>query len=158
MTDEKKKEFTLRITQANRSRLLIILYEMTESYIDDAVYALSDGDETGFKESICSVRGCVNELMNTLDYRYSPSMQLLELYVYISRNLITADIHKDGNVLDEIKDIIVKLHGAYSEAAKADTSSSLVDHAQQVYAGLTYGKKDLNENVVTSGTGCEFNA
>lgn len=158
MTDEKKKEFTLRITQANRSGLLIILYEMTESYIDDAIAALKDGDDTSFKESICSVRGCVNELMNTLDYRYSPSMQLLELYVYISRNLITADIHKDDRMLSEIKGIIVKLHDAYSEAAKEDSSSPLVDHAQQVYAGLTYGKKDLNENVVTSGTGCEFNA
>lgn len=158
MTDEKKQEYTLRITQANRSQLLVILYEMTESYADDTIDALRSDDDASYKEGIRRIRGCINELMNTLDYRYSPSTQLLELYVYISRELISADLHKDSAKIEEIKGIIGKLKDAFAKASESDESAPLVDHAQQVYAGLTYGKHSLNESVMTQGAGCEFNA
>lgn len=158
MTDEKKKEYTLRITQANRSKLLVILYEMTVDYIDDAQKADIEQDDAMYKESIRRIRGCVNELMNTLDYRYSPSVQLLEMYVYISRGLISADVHRDSTRLEEIKGMISRLKEAFEQASGSDDSPSLVDHAQQVYAGLTYGKHSLNEDVISKNAGCEFNA
>ena len=36
MTREMKQEFTLRITQANKTQLITILYEMVLLYIDEA--------------------------------------------------------------------------------------------------------------------------
>ena len=38
-----------------------------------------------------------------------------------------------------------KLCKAFEEVAKHDTSKSVVQNSQQVYAGLTYGKGTLNE-------------
>ena len=39
MTSELKKEFTLRITQANHSGLILILFDMEKVYIEDALKA-----------------------------------------------------------------------------------------------------------------------
>ena len=44
MTDEKKQEFTLRITSANKTELVEILYEMLLVYIDDANDAIVKKD------------------------------------------------------------------------------------------------------------------
>ena len=41
MTDEVRKNFTMRITQANQSGLVVILYEMYLAYLDDARQAMS---------------------------------------------------------------------------------------------------------------------
>ncbi len=158
MTDAKKKEFTLRITQANRSRLLVILYEMTLCYVSEAESTMISGGKADFHKSISNIRNCVNLLIGSLDLRYKPSMQLMELYIYINRELIRVDIHMDEERLKHIRTMISRLRDAYAEAAKADDSPSLVSNAQQVYAGLTYGKGDLKEEVVTEHTGCEYNA
>ena len=36
MTNELKKEYTLRISQANKTQLIVILYEMMLIYVDEA--------------------------------------------------------------------------------------------------------------------------
>ena len=40
MTKECRQQFTLRITQANKTELIVILYEMILTYLDDAERAL----------------------------------------------------------------------------------------------------------------------
>ena len=45
MTKGLKQQYTLRITQANKSALVVILYEMTITYLEDAMKAHEDGDE-----------------------------------------------------------------------------------------------------------------
>mgnify|MGYP003591163110 CR=1 FL=1 len=158
MRDTEKQEFTRRITQANRSQLLVILYEMTVCYIGDAEKALKDNSISDFHKQVSNIRNCINELMGTLDLKYRPSVQLLELYVYISRELIAADIHRDEEALGHIRMIIEKLRDAYAKASVSDGSAPLVDNARQVYAGLTYGRDRKNEDIVRPEGGCEFNA
>ena len=36
MTDEKKQQYTLKISQASRTQLVVILYEMTLDYLKEA--------------------------------------------------------------------------------------------------------------------------
>lgn len=47
MTRELKQEYTLRITQANKTQLITILYEMALLYVDEAKAALAAGDRPG---------------------------------------------------------------------------------------------------------------
>ena len=42
MTKECKQQFTLRITQANSTQLIVILYEMTLQYLADGEQAADD--------------------------------------------------------------------------------------------------------------------
>ena len=44
MTSELKQQFTLKISQANKTRLVVILYEMMLVYIEEARQANEAGD------------------------------------------------------------------------------------------------------------------
>lgn len=43
MTKELKQEYTLRITQANKTQLAVILYEMTITYLEEASRLMTRG-------------------------------------------------------------------------------------------------------------------
>ena len=79
MTKECKQQFTLRITQANATQMVVILYEMTLQYLADAEQAAEDAQ---FLEAVRKTRGCINELLNSLHREYSPATELSRLYLY----------------------------------------------------------------------------
>ena len=70
MTKECKQQFTLRITQANSTQLIVILYEMTLQYLADGEQA---ADDAGLAEAVHRARGCIKELLNSLHREYSPA-------------------------------------------------------------------------------------
>ena len=68
MTRELKQQYTLRISQANKTQMVVILYEMLLIYIEEARMAHGQEDRAGFKEGIRKARGCVKELMESLHF------------------------------------------------------------------------------------------
>lgn len=145
MTSEQKKEYTLRITQANKTELIVILYEMFLTYLNDAEASYENQKE--FKENIIRARGCINELMNSLDMQYEISKMLFQLYVYISKTMTSAMVYHKREPLKGCRSIIEKLHGAYEEISKQDDSEPVMENSQILFAGLTYGRNFLNENM-----------
>ena len=49
-----------------------------------------------------------------------------------------------------------RLRDAYAEVAKQDTSAPLMQNADTVYAGMTYGKTDVNTGSTAAGTNRGF--
>ena len=64
MKKEDRQRFTLRISQANSTELVVILYEMLLCYLEDAVDALQAEETEDFKSAVRKARGCLNELMD----------------------------------------------------------------------------------------------
>lgn len=62
MTKELKQEYTLKITQANKSELIVILYEMLLLYLEEAEQGHEKEDKAGFRDGIRKARGCLKEL------------------------------------------------------------------------------------------------
>lgn len=151
MTKECKQQFTLRITQANKTEMIVILYEMILEYIEDAIHELEAQDRREFIEAIRRIRGCIKELMNSLNLQYEPAPALLQLYIYCNRELVLADIRNQAAPLYHVQEIIQKLHDAYTELAKQDKSESVMQNSQTVYAGLTYGKNRLAKDMADQG-------
>lgn len=149
MTDEAKKNFTMRITQANKSGLIVILYEMYLEYLEDAIKAGDNRQE--FREGIRKARGCINELMNSLDFEYELAYNLLQLYVYVNKEMAAAEVRKNVMPLENCRKIMRGLMEAYREVSRQDTSSPIMENTQTVYAGLTYGKGKLTESMVQQG-------
>lgn len=147
MTKELKQEYTRRITQANKTQLITILYEIVLLYLEEAKEMLQAEDKAGFKNAIRKIRGCMNELTASLHFEYELAQNLLQLYLYINRELVQASIHYEAENLNHIEAVIRELHKAYTELEKQDTSGPVMGNTQTVYAGLTYGKNTLTENV-----------
>ena len=148
MTKETKQEFTLRITQANKTQLITILYEMVLLYLQEAEDALDAEDKRGFKDAVRKIRDCMNELTMSLHLEYELARNLLQLYLYISRELVQASIHYERENLNHIKSIVKQLHKAYKQIESQDESAPIMGNTQTVYAGLTYGRNNtLTESI-----------
>ena len=150
MTSECKQQFTLRITQANSTELVVILYEMMLCYLDDAEEALKAGDEDALVQAIRKSRGCLNELEQSLHMEYEISGHLMRLYFYCARRLVHAQAH-EAEAFDEIRRVIKPLHDAYEEIAAQNPGGPVMGNSQTIYAGLTYGRNSLNENLADQG-------
>ena len=147
MTRELKQEYTLRITQANKTQLVTILYEMIMLYLDEAKDALKVDDKTEYRNVIRKIRGCVNELTASLNLEYELAQNLLQLYLYINRELVHASMHYDSENLTHVETVIRPLKEAYGKIEMLDASGPIMANTQTVYAGLTYGKSTLTENI-----------
>ena len=103
MTKEMKQNYTLRISQANKSELVVIVYEMLLTYIEDAKAAHANGDTEGFAVSIRRAEGCIRELMASLHMDYVLAGNLLSLYVYAVKLLSKAKLHNSTKELAEVE-------------------------------------------------------
>lgn len=158
MTKECRQQFTLRITQANKTEMLVILYEMLLTYLEDAKTALAKKEIPEYRESLRKVRGCLGELIASLNLQYELAARLLSLYLYCNREVTRADIHKEEEPLMHIKDVVEKLRHAYVQLAKQDVSGPVMQNSQTVYAGLTYGKDSLSQDMTEQSANRGFRA
>ena len=108
-------------------------------------YDIKDID-TYTKELKHAVR-FLNELMGSLDYTYNISYELMSLYVYVNKVIITAIFKKNPELLDSAESVMKLLVG-FEGVGMEDTSGPVMQNTQQLYAGLTYGRGVLNEVTV----------
>lgn len=151
MTKECKQQFTLRITQANSTDLIVILYEMMLCYLDEGKNALNMEDTDGFKDAIRKARGCLNELMASLHMEYPPAKELMQLYLFCLRRMAHAESKVQLQPLEEVERVIRPLHEAYQKIAPQNEQGPVMNNSQTVYAGLTYGRNTLTENMADQG-------
>ena len=144
MTEELKKEYTRKITHANRSQITVLTFEMALDYIKDAENAAA-GEE--FDISVKRSKKCVEQLLLALDYKYGLSYTLMRIYNYVLQLYMKALSRRDPAELTEIKKILTGLHSSFEEASRTDDSAPLMSNAEEVYSGLTYGKNGVNTSV-----------
>lgn len=148
MTSEKKQMFTRRITQANRTQLVVVVYDIFLEYLDDALNTHNEGDLKEFGKSLQMARECIFQMRSALDFQYDLSRNLFSIYNFADRELAGDMFGNKTDNLEELKQMFTKLRDAYDTVSKDDTSEPLMDNIQDVYAGLTYSKTDVNEDLI----------
>ncbi len=147
MNDELKQQYKLRITSANKTQLVVILYEMFLQYMEEAKEAYKKENVKDFKDAIRYARGCVKELMQSLNFEYNPAKELMQLYVYVNKELVHADVQNKTEPLENSIAVMKELWEAYNRISSMDQSPAVMENSQKVYAGLTYGRGNLVENL-----------
>lgn len=145
MEREKISEFTRKISQCNKSGLTLVTYEILFTYIEEAEKAYTDGNYDGFKQGVHKAAGCLERLMETLNFAYEISKDLYSIYRYCRDELVMAVVKKDIQKLDTVEGILQKLYESFVEAAKEDHSQPLMQNSEKVIAGMTYQKNNLTE-------------
>ena len=151
MTKEMKQIFTRRITQANRTQLVVILYDMILTYLKDAATAQEIGCEQEFKKDMQCARNCISELRGSLDFNYDLARNLFAIYAFADRELAHDMRGISAEQLVQITGMIQKMRDAYHTISKEDQSQPLMENAQDVYAGFTYNRTDVNESLSQYG-------
>lgn len=148
MTDEKVREFSLRISQATRTGLVVITDEIIISYIDSAQKALEGAHIEDFRFQIGKAKQFLDGLSSALDMRFEISHELLRLYAYVRKCLIMSEIRESEKELLQCRRVMESLKQAFEKVAESDQSGLVMEGSQKVYAGLTYGPgSTLNETV-----------
>lgn len=147
MKDEKKQEFTRRLSCCNRGEMIIIIYDILFSYLEEAQEAQKAGNYEGFKDSVHKAQQVVRRLMGTLDFTYPVSKDLHALYRFINELLALAIVKNTEQNIIDAKKVLKNLYDGFWEAAQHDTSEPLMQHTQQVVAGMTYQKGTLTETL-----------
>lgn len=154
MKKELLQEFAARVTQANRSELVVVIYEATLASIAEGKQRLAEGQVEEARTEIARARGMITELMSSLDLQYGISYYLRQLYIFAYQELCQGIALREPERFDHASDIFEKLLPSFQEVAKQDDSDAVMENVQTIYAGLTYGRGTLNETV---GTGVDNN-
>lgn len=163
MTNQLKQQYTLRISQANSTEMVVIIYEILLEYVTEAESLAASGDFPGVKEVCKKLNTCLGCLLDSLNLSYEPALQLSSLYLYCVRvsariQLLATlarteqDVTRTVTLLSQIEKVIVPLKDAYAAIAPQNTKGPVMNNSQTVYAGLTYGKNTLTENMTDQGT------
>ena len=150
MTQERKIEFQRRLTQSNRSGVILIMYEIIFEYLDEAL--TENRDRETYKNSLRKAQEMIRELMYALDFQYPLSKSLASLYQYSNTRLSMSMYEHKPDKIIEVKKILTALHDSFADAPKEDHSGPMMRNTQQVYAGMTYGKCSVNENLMDTNT------
>lgn len=146
MDKELIKDFTKRVSQANKTDLVVIQYDIILQSIEDAKRLYSLEKTNSYYKAIDLAINFVNELISTLDFNYQISIDLFNLYRNVNEYLIIAKIKKDATYLSIPCLIMESLRKAFVHISREDNQEAIMKNTQQVYAGLTYGKANLNEH------------
>lgn len=148
MDSKQIQAFSTRVTQANRSELVVITFEIILEELKSAKHAYYKEDMHMFETSLRQSQKFLNELMGSLDHQYEISRYLLCLYKYVNEQIIQAIVKRIDQPLDSAKDVLDGLLVGFREVSIQDQSDLLMTNTQKIYAGLTYGKGKLNETYV----------
>ena len=86
--------------------------------------------------------------MDSLNPEYEIARNMYSLYVFFLKELVFAEKKENGiTFLEKIKPMIESLRNAYNTVAQENKNGPLMQNTQTVYAGLTYGRKDVNVNL-----------
>ncbi len=106
------------ISTATPEELTLMLYNGAIKFCNQAAVALEKKDYMKSNKLIQRVQDIIREFQITLKPEYEISAQLNDMYDYIMRTLITANIRKDDKKLQEATDLIRNMRDTWKEAMK----------------------------------------
>lgn len=148
MKKESMQAYSKRIAQANRTELIVITYEIIIEHIKNA--QISFGNQKEFSNDLDQAQAFLKELMVSLDFEHKIAYNLMSLYIFMNKQLIEAKIKNSCEMLPRVQGMLESLLSSFREVSKQDNSAPLMQNTQKVYAGLTYGRDDVNEMSLAS--------
>lgn len=131
-----------QIANASRGELLCITYELLLEQIQLAEDC--EGEER--KKHIARSISIIQMLAGDLDFNVPLSKELFNIYVYVQGLLIK---YKTKEKIQEAYGLIHKIYEGFKVVAdKESDKAPSIQNAEQIYAGLTYGRENITETTM----------
>lgn len=156
--------FSYRISQANRTELVVITLDMAIQYIKDAK---EDQDINSYRQNLRNAKRVIDTLVSSLDMSYDISSQLFDVYMVVERYIISAGSRSTEHerstagymkLLESCERMLTMLRKSFYEVSKTDDSAPLMQNTQQVYAGLTYSNGGGASEMLDAGANRGYKA
>ncbi len=107
------------INMASKEQLLLMLVDGTVKYTKIARLAIEKGNIQAAHEELTRVQDIFTELMSTLDMNAGEMAEnLFNLYDFIKRQLVQANIKKDVEIIEETLPLIEEVRDMWYEVSK----------------------------------------
>ena len=103
MTKEQINEFSMRISQSNKTQIVVVTFEIIINYIDSALEAMHKDKTDDFVFNVKKARQFVNQLSTSLDFRYGIAVELMNLYLFANDCLLKSELRKQNVELEAVK-------------------------------------------------------
>lgn len=150
MNKDAIKTFSYRISQANKTELIVVMYDMALEYLQEAKNAKKSSEKAQYTENIKLAKRVIDRLLSNLDMQYEISAQLFNVYVMMQRFLVKASCtmsQDNDKYIDSVIRMLQMLRKSWYEVSLTDHSETLMKNTQQVYAGLTYSSAGSSNEI-----------
>ena len=143
MNNDMIRTYSYRISQATRSQLVVITYDIITDYLNEA---LNDDASSGYKEKLHMAMRGIDQLITGLDMEYEISVQLYQLYNYMKRTLISAQVSGERDSVSRVITMLGKLRTAFLEVSQLDDSKPLMKISHPSHMDIKRHKKPCDGN------------
>jgi flagellar protein FliS len=107
-----------RIMTASPAELTLMLYEGAIKFNNIAITAIQNHDMQKAHINIVKSENVINYLQQTLDPSYEVSKDFDNIYDYVTRRLLEANIGKDIAILEEVNEHLRSLRDTWKEVMR----------------------------------------
>jgi flagellar protein FliS len=109
-----------KVMTASGPELTLMLYDGAIKFLNVADYAIEKKDVQKAHDNLIKTEKIIDYLRNTLDMRYSVAQDFENMYSYIYRRLIEANLSKDKEIVTEILQHMHAIRDNWVEVMKAN--------------------------------------
>lgn len=107
-----------KILTASPAELTLMLYEGAIKFCNIAVTAIEQKDIPKAHNNIVKTQRIVEHFRLTLDMKYPVAQDFERVYLYLEQRLITANIKKDTEILNEVLEHLRSMRDTWKEVMR----------------------------------------
>lgn len=118
------------VNTASPGELTLMLYNGCLKFIHLAKGAIAQKNFEERNKNIIKAQDIISELMVTLDMEQEVSQNLMQLYDYLNRQLIQANIKNDVTILEEVEGFVTEFRDTWKEVIQINRQKMFVNGGQ----------------------------
>ena len=107
-----------KIMTASPAELTLMLYDGAIKFCNIAIMGIEQKDVEKAHNNIVKTEKIVEYLRDTLDMKYPVARDFENMYVYLSRRLVAANMKKDKDILEEVCEHLRSVRDTWREVMR----------------------------------------
>ena len=112
-----------KVLTASPAELTLMLYDGAIKFCNIAMMAIDSKDVQKAYTNIVKAEKIIDYLRVTLDMRYPVAKDFENIYTYLSRRLIEANVKKDKEILEEVHGHLSSVRDTWKEVMRINRES-----------------------------------
>lgn len=107
-----------KIATASPAELTLMLYEGAIKFCNLAISGVEENNVMKAHTNIMKVEHIIEEFQATLNHQYPVAKDFDEVYSYLMKRLIEANMHKDKEILEEVLEHLRTMRDTWKEVMR----------------------------------------
>ena len=112
-----------KINTASKAELTLMLYEGAIKFCNIAIAGIEERNIQKAHTNIMKVEDIIDEFLATLNYKYPVSRDFENVYKYIRKRLVEANMRKDKEILIEVQQHLHTMRDTWKEVMRLNNVS-----------------------------------